>query len=343
MSYQPPSLPAPGGPLTRQQKAAVVVHLLVSGGADPGLRDLPAHQQRKIVNDMAMLRFIDRETLADVVTEFASELDSVGLHFPTDRAKVLEMLEQQLSIDVVESLTTELDPENLSGPWEKIAALDPDRLMMLLDGESEEVSAILLSKLPSSLAATLMADLPTERAEAIAAAFGRTESISPSAVTRIGIALGRETARAKTPAFATGSVLRVASILNAATSSVRTAILDSLDQTDPDFARRVRLNVFSFENIPDRIQPRDLPKVLRAVPQPTLVTALAGSMASQQQVCDWILGAISQRMAGQIRDEIDELDATPTLDETEAATGAIVTNIREMEEQGELTLSAPPD
>ena len=347
MTYQPTNVPVPGlppsdGPLTRRQKAAVVIHLLVSGGADPGLRDLPPDQQRQLVDDMARLRFIDRGTLADIIAEFSAELDSIGLHFPRDRAKVLALLESQLSLDVVDAMTNELGNAALpgSGPWTKISELDAAGLKTMIDGESDEVCAVLLSKLPATRAAELMQLLPPERADRIAAAFAKTEDVTPTAVAQIGIALGRERASRKPVAFATDGVQRVGNILNAATSGVRRAILASLEATHPDFAARVRFAVFSFENIADRISPRDLPKVLRGLDGSVIVTALAGAADDMAEVVDFILGSISKRMADQFREEIGERDP-PTPEETELAMSEIVAMIRKMEDDGELTLNAP--
>ncbi|WP_179379511.1 FliG C-terminal domain-containing protein [Jannaschia marina] len=346
MSFQP-DLPAAGPParqLTSRQKAAVIVHLLVSGGADPGLRDLPAEQQRQLAHDMAGLRFVDRATLAGVVAEFAEELDSIGLHVPRDPARILALLEPQLSLEVVDGLAADLGDSRLpgDGPWAQVAGLDAEALLALLRDETDEVAAILMSKLPPSRAAELMQALPPDRAEQIAAAFARTETVAPVTIAQIGLALGRETAKIPTPGFETDGVARVAGILNVATSTVRNTILEKLDGTDPDFAARVRQAVFSFENIPDRIAPRDLPKVMKAVEQDDLVIALAGQPPDETAVKEFILGSISKRMAEQIEDEIAERDS-PTTEEAEAAMGRIVAVIRALEETGDLILVSPDD
>lgn len=345
MSFHPPTRGQKTAPtLTRRQKAAVVVHLLVSGGADPGLRDLPPVQQRQLVRDMAALRFIDRETLASVIAEFAQELDSIGLHIPRDPARILALLETQLSDDVVDELVAELGDDVVPGhgPWDKVAALDVDVLVSLVESESDEVSAILLSKLPATRAADLLRLLPAERSDQIAAAFARTDGVAPMAVAQIGMALGRETGSQKEPAFASDGVKRVGDILNASTSGLRRTVLDALDASNPDFAARVRSVVFSFENIPDRIAPRDMPRVLRGVDNTLIVVALAGLTPDQAHVGEFILSTISNRMADQLREDAAEREK-PTEDEIENATGAIVSVIRQMEESGDLTLTIPDE
>lgn len=345
MSFAP-SLPAGLGrtPLTRRQKAAVVVHLLISGGADPGVRELPLPQQRQLVRDMASLRFIDRETLAEVIGEFAQELDGIGLHVPRDPTRLLQMLESQLSIEVVDQLMAELGEDAVPGDsaWRAVRELEPQEMVSFLEHESDDVGAILLSKLPPARAAAVLRLLPDDRADRLAIAFARTDGISPAAVARIGLALSRETALRKAPAFTTDGARRVADILNAATSGIRRGILDNLDATDPEFAAGVRAAVFSFENIPERVTPRDLPRVLRNIDSAILVTALAGLPEDQAHIKDFMLKTISKRMADQLREDISDRD-TPTQIETEEATTAIVAVIRKMEEDGDLTLSLPDE
>nr|WP_281493987.1 FliG C-terminal domain-containing protein [Jannaschia sp. S6380] len=339
--------PASGTPakpaLTRRQKAAVVVHLLISGGVDPGLRDLPPAQQRDIVREMARLRFVDRATLALVIAEFATELDSIGLHFPRDMARVLTTLESRLSLDVVDALNAELGPDAQPGdsPWAAVETLDTDAMLQLVEGETDEVAAILMSKLPAERAAELMTRLSVERAPAVATAFARTEEVKPTAVARIGMALGRQSAGRTSPAFETDGVRRIGDILNVARTSVRRTILESLDATDPDFANRVRKAVFSYENIPDRIDPRDLPKVLKEVDGNHLRTALAGTPEELASVKTFLLGNISSRLADQIREEIAELSTAPPAAEVEEAMGTIVATIRRLAETGEITLLIP--
>lgn len=336
------SLPGPGRQLTKRQKAAVIVHLLISGGVDPGLKDLPPEQQRRIVSDMMSLRFVDRATLAATVAEFASELDDVGLHFPRDPAKLLAALDGKLALETIEAIMADMtDGSGGSGEgsWAHVATLDPAALLALIAEESDEVSAILLSKLTPDRAAGLLAELPEDRREAVALAFARTEAVTPSAVSRIGLALGLQSASAPATAFADDPVSRVGAILNAAVSGVRNDILERIDAGDPDFGARVRAAIFTFENVPDRIDPRDLPRILRGLDNSQVVAMLGGAPASAQTSVEFVLSNISSRLADQMRDEITERGTIPE-DEVEAAMGAFVAEVRRMEEAGELTLLA---
>jgi hypothetical protein len=70
-------------PLTQdvsaRTKAAIVVRFLMQEGAEIDLAALPTSLQADLTREIANLRLIDRATLAEVIEEFAHELDSIGL------------------------------------------------------------------------------------------------------------------------------------------------------------------------------------------------------------------------------------------------------------------------
>ncbi|PWJ19268.1 FliG C-terminal domain-containing protein [Jannaschia seohaensis] len=325
--------------LSPSQKAAVVVRLLMMGGADPGLAALPPDQQRRLVREMASLRFVDRQTLAEVIAEFSAELDAIGLHFPREIDKILQSMDGALSQEVVDALLHESggDPALVSGAaWQAISTMDVDALVPLLAGETDEVVAIVVSKLAPDRAAALLAALPKDRADSVAAAFARTESVTPGAVARIGTSLGRHSAARIRGAFDSDAVIRIAAILNVATSALRNAVLDRLEAGDPDFAARVRAAIFTWENIPQRVETRDVPKLLRAIDSDLMIVAMhpPGDAAAE-----FILGSVSGRMADQLRDQIEEM-TKPKPEAVEEARSKIVATIRELDDSGEINLLA---
>ena len=75
--------------LTRSQKAAIIVRFLINEGAEIALTDLPDVLQVRLTTQMGSMRYVDRGTLADVVAEFAQELEGMGLTFPRGVAGAL--------------------------------------------------------------------------------------------------------------------------------------------------------------------------------------------------------------------------------------------------------------
>jgi flagellar motor switch protein FliG len=104
----------------------------------------------------------------------------------------------------------------------------------------------------------------------------------------------------------------------------------------------VRRAIFTFEHIPKRVEPTDVPRILRRVDPQTVTLAIAAGLAELPDVAEFLLRNMSRRLAEQIRAEAESLP-TPRPDAGEAAMAEIVTAIRGLEEEGEIRLIPPED
>nr|WP_246039900.1 FliG C-terminal domain-containing protein [Sulfitobacter sabulilitoris] len=329
--------------LSRRAKAAIVVRLLLNEGADIPLEDLPEELQAHLTKQMGSMRLVDRDTLADVVDEFSQELERIGLSFPGGIAGALDALDGKISRRTADRLRKEAGVRASGDPWTRLRGLEVDRLLPVLQTESIEVGAVLLSKLDVSAAAELLGRLPGPDARRITYAVSQTGAVTPDAVDRIGLSLASQLDAQPLRAFDNDPVERVGAILNSSTSITRDDVLEGLDETDAGFADLVRRAIFTFANIPQRIAPRDIPRVLREVDQAQLVTALAGAEAAGlADTAEFILENMSGRMADQLREEMGEAGKLKTT-EVEEAMATMVSVIRRMEAAGDLLLVVPED
>jgi flagellar motor switch protein FliG len=335
--------PAPRAALGRKAKAAIVVRLLLNEGADIPLGDLPDDLQARLTQTMGGMGVIDKATLMEVIGEFAQELDGIGLSFPPGIAGALSALDGRLSPQTAARLRKEAGVRQFGDPWARIRSVDLDDLVTLVDAESVEVAAVLLSKLDTAVAAALLGRLPGPQARRIAYAVSLTGAVTPEAVDRIGLSLAAQLDTRPVLAFDDAPEKRVGAILNFSASRTRDDVLSGLDETDADFAQQVRRTIFTFADIPARIAPRDIPKCARAIPQDRLVAALASAVQTgQQAAADFILGAMSSRMADGLREEIAEAGQVSEAD-GEAAMGELVAAIRTLADSGEITMTLPQE
>ncbi len=115
-----------------------------------------------------------------------------------------------------------------------------------------------------------------------------------------------------------------------------------MEQEDTAFASAVRRSIFTFANIPERLQPGDVPKVTKDVDQAVLVTALAAATGDLEPVANFILDAMSKRLAEGIREEMVER-GTVKAAEGDAAMNEVIAQIRLLESEGEITLITPDE
>ncbi|KFI26528.1 flagellar motor switch protein FliG [Paenirhodobacter enshiensis] len=326
--------------LSPRQKAAVIVRLLASEGVELPLATLSDEIQTLLAGQMTQMRPVDRDTLNEIVEEFCSEIERIGLTFPDSLDKALSLLDGHLSTTAASRLRRMVSSTGQSDPWERIAELSGATLAGVLSEESVEVGAVMLSKLPIGRAAELLGQVPGEKARALAYAVSLTGNIAPEVVLRIGVVLLQQLDAVPARAFEEGPVERVGAILNQSASAVRDSVLEGLEEQDRGFADQVRKAIFTFALIPQRIEPRDVPKILRAVDQSVLITALAAATAPPETGArDFILANISQRMAESLREEMSQREKTRP-SEAEAAQNEIVTAIRDLEASGEIRFAA---
>lgn len=329
--------------LTRRQKAAIVVRFLLREGAEVPLADLPDPLQEALTTQMGAMRYVDRATLADVVAEFAAEIEATGLTFPSGVAGALSALDGCISPQTATRLRKEAGVRQFGDPWRQVCNADTDTLLDILHAESPEVAAIVLSKLDVTRAADLLGRLPGAAARRIAYAVSQTGAASPDAVDRIGLALATQLHDMPKTAFDEGPEQRVGEILNFSQAATREDVLAGLEETDQDFARLVRKAIFTFADIPRRLRPTDIPAVARDLPRPDLAAALSAARASGGELAvaaDFILDNLSRRMADALREEIDERGKIG-MREGEAAMSAMVSAIRSLRDRGEIRLIPP--
>lgn len=344
----PARLPAAQGlvitRLTGPQKAAIIVRLMLAEGSPIPLASLPEGLQAELAQQIGAMRLVDRATLQAVIGEFVEQLEQAGLSFPGGLEGALAMMDGHISQAAAGRLRRMLGNRPDADPWERIAALPAALLEPVIAEESTEISAVLLSKLPAPKAAEILSRLPGEKARRVAFAVMQTGNVDPLTVRRIGLALASQLEARPARAFETAAAERVGAILNVSAETTRETVLQGLDEADASFAGEVRRAIFTFVHLPERLAPRDVPRLVRAVPQPVLVTALVAAQAVPERAAaaDFLLANLSQRMAQALREEMADRGRVKEK-EAEAAMNEVISTIRNLVAEGELQLLTGED
>ncbi len=327
--------------LSGRQKAAILVRLLIAQGAEINLAALPEAMQTELTEQIAAMRLVDRDTMEAVVGEFVETLEQVGLSFAGGIDGALKALDGKLSPSAAQRLRELAARRDTADPWERIASAELDDLTGILQLESAEVAAVVLSKLSVKKAAALLGRMPGERARRVAYAISRTGGIAPQTVARIGRSLATQLDQRPPRAFVAPPSDRMGAILNLAPSEIRDRLLAELDEEDRGFAAGVRKAIFTFAHIHSRLQPRDVPRVLRDVPQADLIAALAAALGAgetdEARSAEFLLANMSQRMAASLREEAEARGPVKARD-AEAAMATVADAVRGLLDSGEIAL-----
>ncbi|QQA44921.1 flagellar motor switch protein FliG [Pelagovum pacificum] len=318
----------------------MIVQFALSEGQQLPLDRLPQRLQIALARELSHLRLVDRATFEGVADEFTTQLQGTALSAPRSLDEALQLLDGKISAEAIDLLREENARQTGADPWPRVLVLPCDELKPIMESESVEVCAVVLSKLPVSKAAELLGMLPGERARRITYAVSRTHGVSPAAVVRIGEALAETYGRAPAPAFAEKAGRRLGAILNSSQPATRDEVMQSLREQDPDFAEEVRKAIFTFNDLPRRLRKEDVAKVIRLIDSLDLVTAVAAAKADGGEAAlaaDYLLTNISQRMADQVREEVNDRGRVKK-SEAEAAQGRVVSVIRDAADNGEVIL-----
>ncbi len=328
---------APSQTISKKTKAAIIYCLMANHEMKLPLTKFSQTQQIEIAYQLTALKYINKETLTQIIQEFIQELEAIGLSFPDGIEGALNMLDGSISDDTLSKLRLSAGFEKELDPWQHISQADETKLLEILEKESIEVNAIAFSKISIAKAAALMGQLPGAKARQIAHTVSKTDNIKPEVVARIGMALTAQLREEKETVFENSASERVGAILNYSNAAKRDEILDGLQEEDSAFAADVRKNIFTFAHIPERIETKDIPKIIKNIEQDQLLTALAGAKGDDENTAEFIFANMSQRLADNLKEEMGELGNIKEKDAENAMTQVVIA-IRELETSGEISL-----
>lgn len=331
---------APTDPIDDSRtKAAIIVRLLRSVDAELSLSALPARAQVALARAIGTMGPVDRDMVNATVEEFASAVDRIALPSTGGVSAALRALDGHISPDVAAQVAEEHALNDPNHAWVRLSRLTDEDLLRVMEGESIQIAALLISKLPVDQSARLLSLMPGDRARRIAISTPALDTMNSTAVHDIARALVQDYCAAKPNNFDTDAVGRVGAILNSTGSERRNEVLDGLNQDNPEFAARVREAIFTFENIPERIEPLDIPKVIRVLDTAQLTLALGGALngaPGEAKAAEFVLENMSKRMASQIREDI-AADPAPRRGDVEEMHRLLIESIRGAIETGEIT------
>ncbi len=325
--------------LTPRQKVAAFLVAIGPEHAGPILGYLEETEVETVAHEITRLGRLPTSVLDAVVEEFLNSAggSSAGLAGGIDYARtLLESWQGGRSDEIIQQLFDAAQ----NRPFGFLAQLEPDQLMQFIVDEHPQTIALIVTHLPTHLGAKLLSLLPPESQGDIAMRIARIGPATPDVVRKVEYALKERLGSV------TATDLResgkgadnLASLLNTADRATERLILDHLNATDQPLAEQVRALMFVFEDILEMTD-KDLQEVLRTVDSKQLALALKGV---KPEVSTKVTTNLSERAAGSLNDEIEYLGAVKVSD-VEGAQNGIVAMIRQLEEEGRVTLRAGAD
>lgn len=319
------------------RKAALLLITLGDKTASEVLRTLTPIDVQRITAEIASIQFVPHETSIQILEEFG-KMVATQEYLTLGGAEYAEkLLEAAFGDDEAKRLlnralrartTKSLDLEDLTKS-------DPGELVKLIQDEQPQTVALILAHMGAKVGSALLALLPDEARGPVVERLARMGQLSGDTVQNVLLALkkkfqemGRHHDR-----LAYGGVSAVAGLLNNMDPTVSKAVLEAVEQSDPNLAVSIRDVMFTFEDLLT-VPANAIRECLGAIDKKTLAVALKGA---SEELKAHITKGMSSRAAEMLTEDMDALGPVRLRDVAKAQM-EIVNSLRALEAEGKISL-----
>ena len=326
--------------LTGRQKVAVVCMALGAEVAAKLTSNLAAEEAESISLEIAQMDRVPAEVMSAVLEEWvetalgAQALTSGGMEYARE---VLEKAYGKQKAEVI-LRRIQLQLADTAG-LHRLRKADPQQLATTLRGEHPQTVALVLAHLDPAHTAAILRELDTAFGGEVIFRMARMEKVSPEMLQLIERALSSDADLSFAQGMsAAGGPAAVASVLNLVSGTLEKELLEGVSERDALLCEQIKNLMFVFEDLTS-LDDKSLQRLLREIEAKQLALALK---AASEELKAKILGAMSQRAVTALKEEMEFMGPVKMRD-VEAAQSAIVTQVRKLEETGEIVLSAGSD
>jgi flagellar motor switch protein FliG len=322
------------------RKAAILLIQLGRDKAAAVLSHLSDAEVESISAEIARLDSISAGETEQVLTEFRDMMTARAHIAQGGLTFAQSVLEQSLGADRAAEVIERVKAAAVQMPFRFLHRADPAQLRSFIVDEHPQVIALVLAHMSADKASLLLSGLPPAQQAQVAHRIAVMDRTSPEIIRAVESALERKLSSMLQPAEMSrvGGVDPLVNIINRSDRTTERQIVDGLEALDAALADEVKSRMFMFEDIVN-LDDRSVQLVLRSVEGNELALALKGV---NDIVREKITGNLSARAAENLVEEVDLLGAV-RLTQVEEAQQSIIRTIRQLEEQGQITVRRGSD
>jgi flagellar motor switch protein FliG len=246
-----------------------------------------------------------------------------------------ELLEKALGEQKAVEILNRLQGALQMTPFDFIKKTDPQQILNFIQNEHPQTIALVLAHLQAEQSSNILSSLQADVQVDVATRIATMERATPEVIMEVEKVLERRIASVFTQEFASaGGVRSVAEMLNRVDRSTEKAIMEKLEETNPDLADEIKRLMFVFDDVL-LLDDRTIQQILREIDSKDLVLALKGA---SEECKSKILKNMSTRARQMILEDMEVMGPV-RLKTTEEAQQKIVNVIRQLEEMGEIVVA----
>ncbi len=320
--------------LTPMQKAAVVIASIGADNAAFVYKRLSDDDVEKLTYEISSLPYLEVETVNEILNDFYELCLTQKVITEGGVEYARSVLEKAYGAEAANKLMERVSKSMQVKAFEFVRKSDYKNLLAIIQNESPQTIALVLSYVKSEQASQVLQELPKEKRVEVVERIAKMESASPETIQSIEDTLERKFAAVVSMDLAeVGGVNFVADVLNKVDRGTEKFIFDELSSKDPALVDEIKKKMFVFEDILG-LDSMSIQRFIRDVETKDLAIAIKGSNA---EVAAALYANMPQRMQETIQQEIEYLHNVRMRD-VDDAQQRIVGIIRHLEEEGELVI-----
>jgi flagellar motor switch protein FliG len=327
-------------PLSGRQKAAVLCMMLGREMTARLAAKLSPEEVEMISFEIAKMEKVEAPVAEGVLREWletARAAESIAMG-GVDYAR--EILEQAFGSQRAAFMFKRLQAQlNENAGLYRLRKVDPQQLGGMLRNEHPQTIALVLAHLDPPQTAAVLKEIGPDVGKTVIYRIASMEKVAPEMLELVERALGPATELNLNQGLSTaGGPQSVAAVLNLIPPSLEKELLDALAVQDAELCEQVKNMMFVFEDMIG-LDSRAMQRILREIESKELALALKVASAELKA---HIMGSMSKRAVESLEEEIEFLGPV-RLRDVESAQVAIVGKVRQLEEAGEIVISAGGD
>ncbi len=319
---------------TGLEDSAILLMSLGEEEAAQVLRHLSPREVQSLGETIARMTSVPKDRLDGVMQKFSTVAATQSSLVADTGTYVKNVLKKALDEDKANLLIERiLQSGDISG-IEGLKWMDAGSIGEMLRHEHPQIVAAVLVHLDPDQAAAVLKTFNERQRNEVLVRIATLDGIQPSALKDLNEVMskmlaGGEQAR-KVPL---GGVKTAAEMINLLGSSVETAALDYIRETDNDLAQSIMDNLFTFDDL-ERVDDKGIQALLKEVQSESLVIALKGA---KPEMRERIFKNMSTRAAETLREDLDSRGPV-RVSEVESEQKELLKVVRRLAEEGQLVL-----
>ena len=317
------------------RKAAILMLSLEKPLAAEVMSQLPRECVEAITVELTRVDDVTKEQQDSVLDEFYNisvarkHIEQGGFEYAQ------QLLEESLGRDKAHQILDSVKQSMNAVPFGFLHKAGAENLLTFIVEEHPQTIALIMSHLPTALAAEVLGGLPPNKQLEVIRRVANMEQTSPEVVKDVERSLEirmRSTFSQQTEKA--GGVPMVAQILNVTDRMTNKGILEGLEQEDNDLVEQIQRLMFVFDDLM-KLDDKSIQALLKEVENSQWALALKGA---SDELKAKILGNLSSRAAAMLQEEMQYLGPV-RLSDVEATQQQIVDTVRRLEDSGEIVVA----